>query len=158
MAFCGIIKPNREVAMADENKKQTNYLNIDKTNTKPMPDRAQKDAITLDLRWKLRFKIGDMQTIIPLREVMVVGRGGDDKQPPVAVDFNQFGGYPAGVSRRHAVITYENGSLYIEDLESTNGTRINGFQLQATRRYRLKDGDEVEFARLATQIQFISPE
>lgn len=84
--------------------------------------------------------------------------GGDDKQPPVAIDFNQFGGYPAGVSRRHAVITVEDGSIYIEDMESTNGTRINGFQLQASRRYRLKDGDEVEFARLATQIRFLSPD
>ena len=144
--------------MSEENKKQTNYLNIDKSSSQPMPERTQKDALKVDLRWKLLFKIGDMRTIIPLREIMVVGRGGDDKQPPVSVDFNQFGGYPAGVSRRHAIITYEEGAIYIEDLESTNGTRINGFQLQAARRYRLKDGDEVEFARLATQIHFISPD
>jgi hypothetical protein len=144
--------------MADENKRQTNYLNIDKSSAQPMPERTQKDALKIDLRWKILFKIGEMRTIIPLKEIMVVGRGGDDKHPPVSVDFNQFGGYPAGVSRRHAIITYEDGALYIEDLESTNGTRINGFQLQATRRYRLKDGDEVEFARLTTQIQFVSPD
>lgn len=144
--------------MSDEQRKQTNYLNIDKSSAQPMPERTQKDAIRLDMSWRIRFKIGDMHTIVPVREVMVVGRGGDDKQPPVAIDVSQFGGYPAGVSRRHAIITYEDGALYIEDLESTNGTRINGFQLQPARRYRLKDGDEVEFARLATHIQFISPE
>lgn len=147
--------------MADENnpqQKQTNYLNIDKSSAQPMPERTQKDSVQVNLRWKLQFTIGDMHTIIPLQPVMVIGRGGDDKQPPVVVDFNQFGGYPAGVSRRHAVITFEDSSLYIEDLESTNGTRINGFQLQPARRYRLKDGDEVEFARLLTTIRFISPD
>lgn len=144
--------------MSDEHRKQTNYLNIDKSSAQPMPERSQKDAVRLDMRWRLRFKIGDMQMIVPIREVMVVGRSGDEKQPPVEIDVSQFGGYPAGVSRRHAIITYEDGDLYIEDLQSTNGTRINGFQLQPARRYRLKDGDEVEFARLATQIHFIKPD
>ncbi|MCA9894532.1 MAG: FHA domain-containing protein, partial [Anaerolineae bacterium] len=48
-------------------------------------------------------------------------------------------------------------SLYIEDLGSTNGTRINGFQLTPRQKYRLRDADELEFARLRTIIRFEKP-
>lgn len=33
------------------------------------------------------------------------------------------------ISRRHAVFTYENGNLFVSDLESTNGTLINGVRI-----------------------------
>ncbi|MEL6310133.1 MAG: FHA domain-containing protein [Chloroflexota bacterium] len=45
----------------------------------------------------------------------------------------------------------------MEDLGSTNGTRINGFQLTADQKYRLRDGDEIEFARLRSDIVFKAP-
>lgn len=44
------------------------------------------------------------------------------------------------VSRHHARLLYENGSWWIEDLQTTNGTRKNGVAL---RRERLQDGDEL---------------
>ncbi len=44
------------------------------------------------------------------------------------------------VSRRHARLVYQDGSWWIEDLQTTNGTRINGVPI---RRERLRDGDEI---------------
>ena len=44
------------------------------------------------------------------------------------------------VSRRHARLVYEDGSWWIEDLQTTNGTLKNGVAL---RRERLQDGDEL---------------
>ena len=64
----------------------------------------------------------------------------------------------AKVSRRHARIQFLNNQYLIEDLGSTNGTRINGFQLTANQQYRLRDGDEIEFARLRTSIRFRNPD
>jgi len=46
-------------------------------------------------------------------------------------------------------------ALYIEDLNSTNGTRINGFSLEPKRRYRLRDGDEVEIGRVKIVLRFV---
>lgn len=46
----------------------------------------------------------------------------------------------ARVSRRHARLIYEDGSWWIEDLQTTNGTRKNGAEI---RRSRLQDGDEL---------------
>jgi pSer/pThr/pTyr-binding forkhead associated (FHA) protein len=47
------------------------------------------------------------------------------------------------VSRRHAQITSQDGSLRIEDLGSTNGTKVNGEPLTGER--ELQQGDTVSF-------------
>ena len=44
------------------------------------------------------------------------------------------------VSRTHSIITYENGKLYIRDLESKNGTYLNGKRIV---KEELKDGDVI---------------
>jgi pSer/pThr/pTyr-binding forkhead associated (FHA) protein len=50
----------------------------------------------------------------------------------------------AKVSRRHARIIRSNGSYFIEDLGSTNGTYVNrGRRLLPGNSQSLKDGDEV---------------
>ena len=45
----------------------------------------------------------------------------------------------AGVSRRHAKVVFEGGAFYLEDLESRNGTQLNGKHI--TGRLPLRDGD-----------------
>jgi len=47
------------------------------------------------------------------------------------------------ISRRHARITGHNGQHEIEDLGSTNGTRVNGKRLGIGQKVRLKPGDQV---------------
>lgn len=59
-----------------------------------------------------------------------------------------FAGYPseavANLSRRHARIFVEGGAVYLADLDSKNGTTVNGAPLQHTIA-RLRDGDELGF-------------
>lgn len=43
------------------------------------------------------------------------------------------------VSRRHALFQRVNGAVYLEDLGSANGTRVNGERLQGRRRVRQGD-------------------
>ncbi|HEY0844469.1 MAG TPA: FHA domain-containing protein [Noviherbaspirillum sp.] len=61
-----------------------------------------------------------------------------------------FESYPpeivADLSRRHARIFYERGAVYIADLDSKNGTTVNGVNVQQ-KITRLKSGDEVCFGR-----------
>ncbi len=47
------------------------------------------------------------------------------------------------ISRRHARITGHNGQHEIEDLGSTNGTRVNGKRLKIGQKVRLKPNDQV---------------
>jgi pSer/pThr/pTyr-binding forkhead associated (FHA) protein len=47
------------------------------------------------------------------------------------------------ISGKHAVIEQEKGRYNLIDLNSTNGTRLNGRQIGPNQRERLSDGDEV---------------
>lgn len=52
------------------------------------------------------------------------------------------------VSRLHARIYVEDYIVYLEDLNSTNGTFKNGLRLQPYEKRRLEEGDEVRFGKL----------
>jgi pSer/pThr/pTyr-binding forkhead associated (FHA) protein len=59
-----------------------------------------------------------------------------------------FAGYPgeliSALSRRHARVFVEHGAAYIADLDSKNGTSVNGTSVRQTP-HRLRDGDELCF-------------
>jgi len=56
------------------------------------------------------------------------------------------------ISRQHIRVTREDGKFFIEDLDSRNGTWINGQRIQG--KQELFDGDEVHVA-LAIRMRFI---
>jgi pSer/pThr/pTyr-binding forkhead associated (FHA) protein len=127
----------------------------------PMGDRGPKpppDQVAPP--WRLLLQIGgeNRTTLgVTVTERMLVGREDVRKGQVPEIDLAPFDGAANGVSRDHAVITYDDGALYVEDLTSTNGTRINGFQLTPERTYRLRDGDEIEFGRLRVVLRFVRP-
>jgi pSer/pThr/pTyr-binding forkhead associated (FHA) protein len=92
---------------------------------------------------------------VSVTDEMLVGREDSRLGRRPEVDLGPFDGLTNGVSREHARIIYTDATLYIEDLDSTNGTRINGFQLKPHLRYRLRDGDELEFGRLRAVLRFV---
>jgi pSer/pThr/pTyr-binding forkhead associated (FHA) protein len=49
------------------------------------------------------------------------------------------------VSRRHAELREEGGSWWLVDLDSTNGTELNGKRVQ---RAKLADGDRIRLGEL----------
>lgn len=108
--------------------------------------------------WHVVMSIDEQkhQKVVELQDRIIVGRSVENESDPdgVDLDLGPYGAYQYGVSRHHAVISLRKGYLYLEDLGSTNGTRINGFQLTAHQKYRLRDSDEIEFSRLRTTIRF----
>ncbi len=139
--------------MSEEKGKTTSILNLPPA-PKPAPDRpAGPMTVSLTEASYLLLKFTDKSDKVKIAPKIVFGRkieGSED----VDYDLTAYGAYQSGVSRRHAMISLLDGSLYIEDLGSTNGTRINGAQMTAKRKYRLRDGDEIEMARLRFIIRF----
>lgn len=125
----------------------------------PMQDRGPRPpSDQVAPPWRLLLQIGgeNRTTIgIPVTERMLVGREDSAGEIQPEIDLAPYDGLRNGVSRRHALITYEDGALYIEDLNSTNGTRINGYQLTPEHVYRLRDGDELEFGRIRIVMRFV---
>lgn len=75
---------------------------------------------------------------------IVVGRGHD-----VDVKLVDDGHLDvAGISRRHAEFRYEDGKIIVEDLDSTNGTYVNGRRIESPT--ELKPGDSVRFGQGGT--------
>lgn len=57
------------------------------------------------------------------------------------------------VSREHARLSVEGGELRVEDLESTNGTYLNGRRLEPGQRARVADGDELELGSVRLRVE-----
>ena len=51
-----------------------------------------------------------------------------------------------GISRLHGKISKEDGIYYLTDLNSTNGTFLNGGRLEVNEKARIRPGDCVGFA------------
>jgi len=61
----------------------------------------------------------------------------------------------ASISREHAIVGWdaESGAFTVEDLQSTNGTRVNGKRVRSS---PLADGDEIQVGH--TRFRFLVPE
>ena len=57
------------------------------------------------------------------------------------------------ISRAHAAIGFEKGEFFVQDLGSTNGTRVNAVREP---RCRLHDGDEIQLGKLVIRFELKS--
>jgi len=83
----------------------------------------------------------------------LVGRKtANDDSDGLGVDLTPYGGAEQGVSRNHAAFSYADGQIYVEDLGSTSGTRLNGLPLEPNRQYHLRHNDELEFGSVRATV------
>ena len=91
-----------------------------------------------EVRAVLLFSNGN---VVPLsRFPMIIGR--TDFIDSMPSDILHY------VSRQHFCLRYENGQHAIQDLNSTNGTKINGVEIKGKERWPLKNGDRIEIAEV----------
>jgi len=87
------------------------------------------------------------QTVVPLiRDEITIGRK----------EGNTIRLTERNVSRRHARLLKVNGSVYVEDVASRYGTRLNGTKISS--REKLNPGDEVEIGDYRLSVQDESKE
>jgi pSer/pThr/pTyr-binding forkhead associated (FHA) protein len=83
------------------------------------------------------------------KPVMVVGREDPISGIYPEVDLTPHGGESGGVSRQHARLLHDGDSWKVEDLNSTNYTKVNGTKIAPNTPTALNDGDKVNFGRVA---------
>ena len=72
------------------------------------------------------------------------------------LDLTTDGGLEQGVSRRHARIYTRDGTCFVEDLDSTNGTFLNSERLTPYLPYAFQDGDELMFGTMHISVRIHS--
>ena len=82
-----------------------------------------------------------------IRRISVIGRADKTNLQP-DIDLSHLDKGKSGVSRQHAVLLPTEDGLYLIDLDSTNGTWVNGLYLQPGHKHRLSTGDVIEFGTL----------
>jgi hypothetical protein len=84
---------------------------------------------------------------------LLIGRKDNARGIYPDVDLGLDGGYDSGVSRRHAVISFQGGAYMLEDLASANGTFVNGHRLTPQSPLQIKHGDEIKFGTLILRFE-----
>jgi predicted component of type VI protein secretion system len=88
---------------------------------------------------------------LELRGDVVLGRGGD-----ADIDLTPYDAERLGVSRSHAMLRPTASSLFLLDLESTNGTQHNTMPLGPGSARRLEHNDGVALGQLSFVIKIVS--
>ena len=113
----------------EEHKTQDSKLPFD------LMDLEESEKTVILSKSKLVLKGDDFEIVV--RDGDVVGRHG------VGGDFLQR--YKT-VSRKHAKFTYKDGTWFVQDLNSTNGTYLNGLKLLPLQEFPLKNGDKLSLS------------
>ncbi len=85
---------------------------------------------------------------LPLSKEVVLGRLDAGRAIFPDVDLTSEQGIEKGISRRHARISRRGDQVFVEDLNSLNGTFLNATRLIPELPYPLQDGDRVQLGKL----------
>lgn len=135
---------------------QTKKLNPDATGL----DELQRMASEIDGHTEPVVGVSDIKLIIPKSDIsvhyhvekpMTIGRASPHEVKKPDIDLNPYESIKT-VSRNHAKIHIDNGTLVLTDTGSSNGTFIDGKRLKPDTPMRIESGTMVRFGALIVQI------
>jgi hypothetical protein len=108
-----------------------------------------------DMILRIQIEDGGVPILLRLAQShhVIFGRS-DGASSTIDVDLTPYAGYSNGISRRHAAIALEGERLELWDLDSSNGTYLNGTRLEPRRRHQLRDSDEIRMGKLVLCVYF----
>ena len=95
---------------------------------------------------------GGQRLALPNKAEAILGREDAASNHFPDLDFDPLGGLNDGVGRKHARIFMQQGALYVEDLNSTNGTLVNRQRLAPNQPQVIQDGDELRLGKLVLTV------
>lgn len=100
----------------------------------------------------IHVKHSDAPLHVQIKDRLVVGRSHSRTDDKPDLDLKRYGAQIQGVSRHHMVIIKDGHILQVEDLNSTNGTFLNGFKLLSGEPRYLRDGDELHLGQFVMRV------
>jgi hypothetical protein len=132
---------------------QTRIIDAEDTTSTPAVNRPLYESLHPTLS-PITFEIGDKKIALPVVEQFTVGRNSALASVQPDVDLSPFDADELGVSRCHIQISYQGPFIHVTDLDSLNGTWLNGTALIPNVARLLRDGDDLRLARLAVRVRF----
>jgi CheY-like chemotaxis protein len=132
--------------------RDTRHLNIQDTSRAP---RRTTDPLDYLMPWVIELRVVGTAYVeqLQVRESVLLGRG-ERGEDAADIDLEPYDAYALGVSRRHARISAHNNRVTIQDLNSSNGTFLNGGLMEPGQEYRLRHGDHLALGKLELQVIF----
>lgn len=105
---------------------------------------------------RVTFVINGRALVLPASTQLIVGRSdpaSSARDPDV--DLSPYNANEMGVSRQHIELTWKNDLIYVVDMNSTNGTLLNGQRLLKWIPRLLRDGDQLVIGHLPVGVRFV---
>jgi len=112
------------------------------------PEPVESQATSTQVRTLVLAIQGGGRVELPLSKEVVLGRLDASRAAFPDVDLTAEQGMERGVSRRHARIVRRGNEVFVEDLNSLNGTYLNAARLPPDLPHSLRDGDQVQLGKL----------
>lgn len=107
--------------------------------------------------WRIGFHLQDsgVRIITDVTETLILGRIAPDGGETPVIDLRPFDAEEAGVSRKHALVKVEGDGVYLCDLQSANGTLLNGKRLEAHTFYPVYHHDQLVIGLMHVVIELL---
>jgi hypothetical protein len=83
-----------------------------------------------------------------------LGRADKETNWQPTIDLSPYGAAEKGVSRAHADLYFESDQVFLLELGSANGTRINGTPVQTGQAQLVHNGDILELGQFRLKVHF----
>lgn len=116
-----------------------------------MPPESRHNAVVL-------FVASHSDSPIPLIVTQPVsfGRANSTGSLKTHVDLTRFDAVNYGVSRLHMILHHKDDQFFVEDMDTINGTYVNGDSTKPRELVPVKNGDEIRLGQLRMYIYFLS--
>lgn len=130
-------------------------IKVDTSNLRPEAKSLTGNALVQSQTTVMLALVGtDIVLTVQLANRLTMGRRELEDSNPVDIDLMPYGGREQGVSRQHATLYRTRHTLSLVDLNSTNGTYVNGEQLVPHQPGLLRDGDEICLGKMRFHLHF----
>jgi hypothetical protein len=125
-------------------------LEDEANTTKPSPPEGPELASGALMGLRV-ISSGEILSLVG-RENYTLGRVVEGQAVIPDIDLATREAYDMGVSRIHAEIRLQDDGIFLADLDSVNGTMVNGRKLEPQSPSRLRHGDILQLGRMRLQL------
>jgi pSer/pThr/pTyr-binding forkhead associated (FHA) protein len=144
-------------SLLDVPERPTNILPFSRSTSRPTPPPLEAYQVVTSVEAKpITFVIAGYRSpvVVEMAQRVLIGRADVEDDVLPELDLTDFDGLEKGVSRTHAALEWTDQGIVLIDLDSTNGTSLNGNPVAPQQAFLLQTGDEIRLGDLLFHVFF----